>query len=168
VRDCRRRRPGGELEGTIGARDPDRRTVAMNCMATLPGFPGQRSSLKFKQGAYVSWAKQTHRSVAMRTAIIIAILLSSISAAGAQYRERYLGDLPTGSQPPAVSTNPYGNSPRLYDSQDQYRGNLNSNPYDPNRVPNPSGRFGSPYSPYRQDNPNNPYGQGIGVYRRPP
>lgn len=81
---------------------------------------------------------------------------------------RYLGDLPPAVQPPGLSINPYGNSPQLYDTQGQYRGNLNSNPYDPNRVANPYGRYGSPYSPYRQDSPNNPYGQGIGVYRNPP
>jgi hypothetical protein len=55
--------------------------------------------------------------------------------------------------------------------------NLNANPYDPNSVANPSGRYGSPYSPdsinnpygtgsaYRQDSPNNPYGQGMRAYR---
>jgi hypothetical protein len=100
----------------------------------------------------------------MRTAMVIAVLLSSISTAGA----RYLGNLPAGQQPPELSTNPYGRGFQIYDSQGRYRGNLNSNPYDPNRVTNPYGRHGSPYSPYRPDSPNNPYGQGIGVYRNPP
>jgi hypothetical protein len=111
----------------------------------------------------------------MRTTIIVAILLSTMSTAGARHLKRYLGDLPPASQPPRVYVNPYGNSLnpygsslQLYDSQGQYRGNLNNNPYDPSRVPNPYGRYGTPYSPYRQDNPNNPYGQGIGVYRNPP
>jgi hypothetical protein len=110
----------------------------------------------------------------MRTTIMVAILLSSVSAAGAR-QLRYLGDLPPASQPPRIyvspygsSLNPNGNSLQLYDSQGQYRGNLSNNPYDPNRVPNPYSRYGSPYSPYRQDSPNNPYGQGIGVYRNPP
>jgi len=41
-------------------------------------------------------------------------------------------------------------------STGQYIGNLNSNPYDPNSVANPYGRYGSKYSP---DSINNPYGQ---------
>lgn len=119
----------------------------------------------------------------MRVIVLIAILLASISAAGAQY----LGNLttnpympPAPPQPPGTFSNPYGNSsnsPQLYNNQGQYRGNLNSNPYDPNSVANPYGRYGNPYSqdsinnpygagsPYRQDSPNNPYGQGLGVYR---
>jgi len=38
----------------------------------------------------------------------------------------------------------------------RYLGNVNSNPYDPNSISNPYGRYGSPYSP---DSINNPYGQ---------
>jgi hypothetical protein len=101
----------------------------------------------------------------MRTIMVVTILLSGLSAAEAQHIKQYFGDLPPASQPPAVSTNPYGKTFQLYDSQGRYRGNLNNNPYDPDRVPNPYSRHGSPYSPYRQDNPNNPYGGGIGVYR---
>ena len=70
-----------------------------------------------------------------------------------------------------MPTNPYGTTPQLpqlYDSQGRYRGNLGSNPYDPDVAHNPLSRLGSPYSPYRHDSPNNPYGQGIGVYRYPP
>ena len=100
---------------------------------------------------------------AMRTTITIAILLCGLSTAEA----RYLGNLPPGQQPPEVSPNPYGSGYQLCDSQGQYRGTLNSNPYDPNRATNPYGRHGSFYSPYRPDSPNNPYGQGIGVYRNP-
>lgn len=102
--------------------------------------------------------------------------------------QRYLGNLsatptlpPAAPQPPGTFNNPYGNSsnsPQLYDSRGQYRGNLNSNPYDPNSVANPYGRYGSPYSPdsinnpygagsrYHSDSPNNPYGQGMSVYGR--
>jgi hypothetical protein len=104
----------------------------------------------------------------MRAMLMVAILFSSLSTAEARQVMRYLGNLPPGPQPPSVFTNPYGTSPRLYDSQGQYRGNLSSNPYDPNQASNPYGRHGNPYSPYRQDSPNNPYGQGIGVYRSPP
>jgi hypothetical protein len=51
----------------------------------------------------------------------------------------------------------YG-SPQLRssDRQGKYLGNLNSNPFDPDSVSNPFGRYGSPYSP---DSVNNPYGQ---------
>jgi hypothetical protein len=68
------------------------------------------------------------------------------------------------------------NSPKLYDSQGNFRGNLNSNPYDPDSVANPYGRYGSEYSsdsinnsygagnPYNQDSPYNPYGQGLSIY----
>jgi hypothetical protein len=103
------------------------------------------------------------RVPAMRTTIMIAILLSGLSTAAADY----LGNLPPGQQPPEVSPNPYGGGYHLYDGQARYRGTLGSNPYDPNRVTNPYGRRGNPYSPYRQDSPNNPYGPGIGVYGNP-
>ena len=71
------------------------------------------------------------------------------------------------------ATNPYATeAPRLYDQQGNYRGKLNTNPYDPDSVSNPYGRYGNPYSadslnnqfgagnPYRSDSPTNPYGSG--------
>ena len=81
---------------------------------------------------------------------------------------------------PLAFSNPYGdsaNSPKLYDSQGVYHGNLNANQYDPNSVANPYDQYGSRYSPnsinnpygagsqYRQDSPTDPYGQGMGIYR---
>ena len=48
------------------------------------------------------------------------------------------------------------NSPYLVSPDGKFLGNLNSNPYDPNSVSNPYGRYGSPYS---SDSINNPYGQ---------
>jgi len=121
----------------------------------------------------------------MRTILLVIVLMATIYAsAEAQYlgnytANRYLGP-PAMPQPPGTFSNPYGNdfnSPKMYDSQGGYHGNLNANPYDPNSVVNPYGRYGSPYSsdsinnpygagsPYRQDSPTNPYGQGMGVYR---
>jgi hypothetical protein len=47
-----------------------------------------------------------------------------------------------------------GNSPIVIDQNGNYRGNLNGNPYDPNSVSNPYGRYGSPYS---HESINNPY-----------
>ena len=63
-------------------------------------------------------------------------------------------------QPTNIFNNPYGNSsniPQLFNSQGQFRGNLNANPYDANSVANPYGRYGSQYSPYSIKNP---YGAG--------
>ena len=45
--------------------------------------------------------------------------------------------------------------PIIVGPQGQYLGNLSANPYDPNSVSNPYGRYGSRYSP---DSINNPYG----------
>jgi len=54
--------------------------------------------------------------------------------------------------------NPYAiDTPKPYDQNENYKGNLNSNPYDPNSTSNPYGKYGSPYSP---DSINNPYGAG--------
>jgi hypothetical protein len=87
---------------------------------------------------------------------------------------------PAPPQPPNTFNNRYGtdsNSPRIYDSQGGYHGNINNNPYDPNSVANPYGRYGSPYSPdstknpygqygspYAPQSPTNPYGTGMPVY----
>jgi hypothetical protein len=45
-------------------------------------------------------------------------------------------------------------SPPVYGADGRYLGNLSANPYDPNSISNPFGRYGSPYSP---DSVNNPY-----------
>jgi hypothetical protein len=68
-------------------------------------------------------------------------------------------------------------SPIIVAPNGKYLGNLNSNPYDPNSVSNPYGRYGSPYSsdsinnpygiygsPYSLQSPNNPYA--LGAQRR--
>ncbi len=121
----------------------------------------------------------------MRTILLaIALLAFGYVTAEGQYLGNYTANPYVGPpalpQPPGTFTNPYGNSfnsPKLYDSQGGYHGNLNANPYDPNSVANPYGRYGSQYSPdsinnpygagsrYQQDSPTNPYGQGMGVYR---
>lgn len=75
------------------------------------------------------------------------------------------------------ATNPYAtNAPKLYDRDDNYRGRLSSNRYDPESVSNPDGRYGDPYStdsinnpygagnPYRADSPSNPYGEGLSIF----
>lgn len=53
------------------------------------------------------------------------------------------------------------NSPRIYDQDGNYRGNLNGNQYDPNSISNPYGRYGSKYS---SDSINNPYAQPLNNY----
>jgi hypothetical protein len=83
-------------------------------------------------------------------------------------------------QPPGTFTNPHGNgsnSPRLFNDRGEFRGNLNTNPHDPDSVANPTGRYGSSWSPdsinnpsgqgspNRPDSPSNPYGHGLRVYR---
>jgi hypothetical protein len=66
--------------------------------------------------------------------------------------------------------------PKLYDSEGNFRGNLNGNRYDSDSVSNPYGRYGSKYSSdsvnneygagskYSADSPNNPYSQGWSVF----
>ena len=74
---------------------------------------------------------------------------------------------------PNSATNPYATeTPRLYDSQGNYRGKLSTNPYDSDSISNPYGKYGNKYSPdsinnpfgagnpYAPDSPNNPYGSG--------
>jgi hypothetical protein len=50
----------------------------------------------------------------------------------------------------------YAQAPIIVGPNGQYLGNLSANPYDPNSVANPYGRYGSRFSP---DSINNPYGQ---------
>ena len=69
--------------------------------------------------------------------------------------------------------NPYAtDAPKLYDSEENYRGKLSANRYDPESISNPYGRYGSKFSPdsinnpfgagnrFRSDSPNNPFGSG--------
>ncbi|GGC61799.1 hypothetical protein [Chelatococcus reniformis] len=49
-------------------------------------------------------------------------------------------------------------SPCLYSKEGKFLGHLNKNPYDPDSVANPHGRYGSPYSPDSINNPNGRYG----------
>lgn len=123
---------------------------------------------------------------------VVAILLLEPTIASADYLGNYTANpyaprraSPQPNEAPSGSVgniynNRYGNdgnSPKLYDSQGQFRGNLNANPYDPNSVANPYGRYGSKYSqdsinnpygagsPYQQDSPSNRYGTGMKIYR---
>lgn len=55
-------------------------------------------------------------------------------------------------------TNPFAtDAPKIFDSEGNYKGKLSTNPYDPDSVSNPYGRFGNRFSP---DSINNPYGAG--------
>ena len=119
----------------------------------------------------------------MRVILAIAVLTFFLTSASAQYMGNYTANPYIGPQvtyPSGTFTNPYGtsfNSPKLYDNQGGFHGNLNANPYDPNSVANPYGQYGSQYSPnsinnpygagspYRYNSPTNPYGVGLGVYR---
>jgi len=139
----------------------------------------------------------------MKKTVIFSIVIVMIIVAGSSMAEEYLGNLsvnpyapnairiPCGCQlnqnsninplgkycspaSPNSICNPYAiDTPKLYDSKGNYRGKLSSNPYDPDSVSNPYGRYGSPYSPdsinnpygagspYDPDSPTNPYGSGL-------
>jgi hypothetical protein len=56
------------------------------------------------------------------------------------------------------------NSPKLYDQNGNYRGNLNGNQYDPNSISNPYGQYGSKYSPNSINNPYSNINNGIYIY----
>lgn len=55
-----------------------------------------------------------------------------------------------------LSSSSFADSPKLYGSDGKFLGNVNNNPYDPNSISNPYGRYGNPYS---ADSVNNPYGK---------
>lgn len=115
--------------------------------------------------------------------LICALICAFVLPATAQdsYQGQYTINpyAPNAVRPGTIGGGQYGNdsnSPKLYDSQGNFRGNLNSNQYDPNSVANPYGRYGSQYSSdsinnpygagsqYDSDSPYNPYGQGMGIY----
>ncbi len=125
----------------------------------------------------------------MKNSILIFFLVSFV--AGSAEAKDYLGQL---------SSNPYASNstsgigadtyrikqsmsdqyssggPKLYNSDGDFRGNLNGNSYDSDSVSNPYGRYGSRYSSdsinnpygagsmYKSDSPNNPYGTGWSIY----
>jgi hypothetical protein len=117
------------------------------------------------------------------TQAVVAITLAANATA-----QTYLGNLSANPylpkappQPANTFNNPYGNSsnsPQVFNSQGQFRGNLNSNQFDPNSVANLFGQYGSRFSPdsinnpygagsrYNQDSPNNPYGSGLTIIGR--
>lgn len=60
---------------------------------------------------------------------------------------------------PTGAKNPYTTSGgKIYGSDGTYLGKLNANPYDPESVANPYGKYGSPYSPTSIKNPYSIYG----------
>jgi hypothetical protein len=55
--------------------------------------------------------------------------------------------------------NPYATAaPKIIAVDGTYLGRLSSNPYDPQSVANPYGKYGSPYSPTSINNPYSKYG----------
>ena len=55
--------------------------------------------------------------------------------------------------------NPYATAPpKIIAADGTYLGKLSSNPYDPQSVANPYGKYGSPYSPTSINNPYSKYG----------
>ncbi len=120
--------------------------------------------------------------------IFVSVAVLTMALTTSASAQTYLGNLTANPylpkappQPANTFNNPYGgshDSPKLYDSQGNFRGNLNSNKYDPDSVANPYGRYGSKYSNdsinnpygagsrYNQDSPNNPFGNGMTIIGR--
>ena len=83
-------------------------------------------------------------------ALITILLITVITLANAedrQYNERYN----------------YG-SPAIIAPDGRFLGNYNANPYDPNSIANPYGRYGSPYAPNGINNPYSRYGSPYSPY----
>ena len=56
-------------------------------------------------------------------------------------------------------SNPYATeAPKIIATDGQYLGKLSANPYDPDSISNPYGKYGSPYSPTSINNPYSQYG----------
>lgn len=119
----------------------------------------------------------------MKKVLFIVLMLVVVLASKVAMAEDYLGNLsvnPFGSNSlsnPALNpllnnpyspyTNPYSNrsmnnpfatrAPRLHTPRGQYRGRLSVNPFAPDSISNPFGRYGNSLSP---DSINNPLGAG--------
>jgi hypothetical protein len=103
---------------------------------------------------------------------LVFVLASSAYANGQHWGRITANPYAGGVQQPL---NPY-KTYELRDQEGNFRGKVNGNPYDPDSVSNPYGRYGSKYSPdsinnpygagnpYRYDSPTNPYGSGWNVY----
>lgn len=115
----------------------------------------------------------------MKKVLIFAVMVMASGSCFAQ-DGRYTTNpyVPGGTMAPQGYDNPYGNSSnsaKIYDSEGNFRGNVNSNQYDPDSISNPYGRYGSQYSSdsiknpygaggrYNSDSPYNPYGQGMAL-----
>lgn len=107
----------------------------------------------------------------MKRYLLAAVLVALPTAALAQYQGQYSANPYTSNR-----VNTYKSGGSLYSNDGQFRGNLNSNQYDPDSVSNPYGKYGSQYSsdsvnnpygtygsPYSSQSPNNPYGNGMRV-----
>ena len=107
--------------------------------------------------------------MSVRKAIIVTAVLLAIPAALSAQEPAYLTTNPYLGTPipetdsrvspysPFGARNPYTtDGGRIYGQDGQYLGRLNANPYDPESVANPYGRYGSEYSP---NSINNPYGR---------
>lgn len=123
-----------------------------------------------------------------KTVFVVVLSLCVVNTVSAK---TYLGQLSRNKHTPN-STSGYGSNnyrvkqsmqnryssdgPKAYDSNGNFRGNLNGNRYDPDSVSNPYGQYGSRYSAdsinnpygagsrYQHDSPNNPYGSGWSLY----
>ena len=122
---------------------------------------------------------------------IAAVVFLTCVASLPSYAGDYLGQLSINPYAPDSTSSPgrqnfqikqsmsneySSGGPKLYDSDHNFKGNLNGNRYDSDSISNPYGRYGSRYSSesinnpygagsrYRSDSPNNPHGTGLSIF----
>lgn len=83
----------------------------------------------------------------------VILFLISLSSHAECYYDNYGNATCIETAPRNYDSRTDRNSMQIYEGN-QYRGNINNNPYDPNSINNPYGRYGNPYSP---DSLSNPY-----------
>jgi hypothetical protein len=146
----------------------------------------QRSAEASLRGASQSdiakmlWVIETRRQIQAGTLPIIAPPSPTYQP---DYRQPVYSTTPAYPSPTVITANPYLGTPlsqydprvnqyspngaqnpyttsggKIYGSDGTYLGKLNANPYDPESVANPYGKYGSPYSPTSIKSPYSPYG----------
>lgn len=110
------------------------------------------------------YAQQATREAQIRASVPYSKMLElSPGLTFQQYNEavRELAKSQLAAEPRSVPEEPFvaprrSGPPSVVGDDGKYLGTLSSNPFDPNSVSNPYGKYGSPYSP---DSINNPYGK---------
>ena len=87
--------------------------------------------------------------------LVLTTVFTALTAAGAA-AQTYGQIAPLAPLAPAAGG--HGTSVIIVGSDGAYLGRLNRNPYDPESISNPYGRYGGPYSPTSVRNPYSAYG----------